>query len=98
MEEANVRMREIDDYERFLGSMTLALSNYIIVVMHETNLHEQRFLFSIVRRWDGYQSQDDSKCKYVFVVHNFKTTDSPKEREELFLVRTYTSSSLTEQE
>ena len=89
MSEANIRMGEIDDYENFLGSMTLALSNYVIVVMHETNLQDQKFLFSVVRRWYDYQSQDDSKCKDVFVIHNFKMTTNAKEREELFLVRTH---------
>ena len=88
MAEANIRIREIDDYENFLGSMTLALSNYVVVVMHETNLQDQKFLFSVVRRWYDYQCQDDSKCKYIFVIHNFRTTTNDKEREELFLVRT----------
>ena len=86
MEEINIRMKEIDDYEGFLGSMTLALSNYIILVLHETSLSEQKFLFDVVRRW--YDYRDDSKSPFVFVVHNFKTTTDGKERDELFLVRT----------
>ena len=85
---ANKTMREVDDYEAFLGSMKLALSNYIVVVMNETNLQEQKFLFGVVSRWYDYQDQDASKSRDIFVVHNFRTTVSAREREQLFLVRT----------
>ena len=87
IEKANIRMRETEDYEHFLGGMTLALSNYIIVVMREPNFHDQRFLFHVVRRWYDYQDHEFFKCQDVFVIHNFRTTHNPREREELFLVR-----------
>lgn len=84
LEKANIRMRQRDDYEEFLVSMTLSLSNYIIVVMNETNLQEQRLLYNIVSRWRNYVSQDVSKDQNVYVVHNFRTSETTEEREAMF--------------
>jgi GTPase SAR1 family protein len=87
IEKANKRMIEEDDYEKFLASMTLSLSNYIILVVTESNLQEQRFLFDVVRKWRDCQPAKDPKCSDVFVVHNFMTIDTEGERHELFLVK-----------
>jgi hypothetical protein len=93
MDKANRRMREEDDYENFLASMTLSLSNYLILVLSETTLQEQRFLFDVVRKWYDIQSSpEQSKCKDIFVVHNFISTVSDEEREELFSVSIYATS------
>jgi GTPase SAR1 family protein len=87
IEKVNERMIKEDNYEDFLAGMTLLLSNYIILVVTESNLQEQRFLFDVVRKWYNCQSAGDPKCRDVFVVHNFMTIDTEGERHELFLVK-----------
>jgi hypothetical protein len=84
MDKAAKRMREEGDYENFLASMTLSLSNYIILVLSETTLHQQKFLFDVLRKWYDIQSSDKSKSRDIFVVHNFITIHSPETRDELF--------------
>jgi hypothetical protein len=84
--EAYTRIREIKDNEQFLGSMTLTLSNYLLVVMNETSLQEYGFLLDVVKRWGDYKTH--LKSQDVFVIHNFKTIENADEREELFLQST----------
>jgi hypothetical protein len=84
--EVDTRIREIKDNEQFLGSMTLTLSNYLLVVMNETSLQEYGFLLDVVKRWGDYKTH--LKSQDVFVIHNFKTIENADEREELFLQST----------
>ena len=87
-------MQQIDDHEQFLCNMTLALSNYIILVMHETNLYGQKFLFDVAKKWHDLRFHDYSRCQDIIVVHTFRTTDTDQERDELFLVRNCTRNRL----
>jgi hypothetical protein len=80
-----VEMQNIHNSEHFFDSMTLALSNYIIVVVQETSFSDQKFLSDVASRWSEYYSREkSSRYEKVFVIHNFRTTDSVEEREELF--------------
>lgn len=80
-----VKMQEIHNSEHFVASMTLALSNYIIVVMQETSVGDQKFLFDVQRKWfECYSREKSSRYEKVFVIHNFRTTDNVEEMEELF--------------
>jgi GTPase SAR1 family protein len=84
-----VEMQEIHNSEHFVASMTLALSNYIIVVMQETSVGDQKFLFDVQRKWfECYSREKSSRYEKVFVIHNFRTTDNVEEMEELFSVKT----------
>ena len=84
LDEANSLMQETEQYEQFLQSMTFALSDYLIVVLHETTLSDQRFLIQVVRKWK--ECSQDGRCKEIFVLHNFRDVHDPEEREELFAV------------
>ncbi|XP_062507390.1 uncharacterized protein LOC134183837 isoform X1 [Corticium candelabrum] len=82
LDEANSLMQEMEQYEQFLQSMTFALSDYVIVVLHETTLSDQRFLIQVVRKWK--ECSQDGRCKEIFVLHNFRDMHDPEEREKLF--------------
>ena len=75
-------------YEDFLFSMTLQLSDGIIVVMNdEITYQNQMFLHSVIEKWSGLCREDGSRIKKIIVIHNFRFTENVEERDRLFAVR-----------
>eukprot|EP00118_Oscarella_pearsei_P016588 m.159513 g.159513 ORF g.159513 m.159513 type:complete len:571 (+) comp38767_c0_seq16:5981-7693(+) len=80
-------------YEDFLQTMTLQLSDCIIVVMAETTYLDQGFLHRVLRNWKelcttDLSSQRHFRNKHVYVVHNFFETKDPDQRDKLFEIST----------
>ena len=71
----------------FMMSMTLLLSEVIIIAMNEMSFEDQLFLDYVLDRWSSLCREGHLKCKEIFVIHNFRCTKNAKERDALFEVR-----------
>lgn len=80
-------MQKNEQSEQFLASMTLALSNYLIVATSKTTLSDQRFLFEVVSKWKAANAAPQDKFNEVFVLHNFRDIDDISFGEKVFKVQ-----------
>ncbi|XP_065828853.1 uncharacterized protein [Oscarella lobularis] len=71
-------------YEDFIHSMALQLSEFIIFIMNEMTFGDELFLLYLIDRWSSLCRGDHSKCKEIFVIHNFRFSKNADERDTLF--------------
>ena len=90
------KAQESAQYEDFLQTMTLQLSDCIIVVMNETTYLDQVFLHNVVKKWLTLCTTDSCPERLrrdndVYVVHNMLRITDAKERDDLFKVPLFNS-------